>query len=114
MALVKNKNEITRLMLTDPTVIELAGQDFVYITKYPSITFYNDWIKSIVENNATDIDNLAHEILKDEAGQPLLKNPDDIIQHEVFEHILTKITEYLVKSKTKNSTQTAQLETNNT
>jgi hypothetical protein len=111
MALVKNKNEITKLTLTDPEVIELAEQDFVYITKYPSITFYNNWIKSIVENSASDIDSLAHEILKDEIGGPLLKKADDVIQHEVFEHILTKITEYLVKSKTKNSTQNAPLET---
>ena len=111
MALVKNKNEITKLKLTDPEVIELAEQDFVYITKYPSITFYNNWIKSIIDNDAGNIDQLANEVLKDENGQSLLKNPDDVIQHQVFEHILTKITEYLVKSKTKNSTQNAPLET---
>ena len=114
MALVKNKNEITKLELTDPQVIELAEQDFVYITKYPSVRFYSDWIKAIVENDAEAIETMAKEVMKDEKGGPLLKSEDDVIQHEVFEHILTKITEYLVKSKTKNSTQNAQLETSNT
>lgn len=110
MSLVKNKNEITRLELTDPAVIDMAEQNFVYITRYPTIKFYNDWIKAIVENETSAIDVMAQSILKDEAGQPLLKQPDDVIQHEVYEHILTRITEYLVKSKTKTSTQTAPLE----
>jgi len=113
MSLVKNKNEILKLELTDPKVIEIAEQDFVYISKYPSIKLYNDWIKAIIESDAEKIDAMAQSLLKDEQGQPLLKNPDDIIQHDVFEHILTKITEYFVKSKTKNSTQSAQLETSN-
>jgi hypothetical protein len=110
MSLVKNNKEITKLMLTDPTVIELAEQDFVYITKYPSVKFYSNWIKSIVDNDADQLEALAVDILKDQQGAPLLKNPEDVIQHDVFEHILTKVTEYLVKSKTKNLTQDAPLE----
>jgi hypothetical protein len=112
MSLIKNKNEIIKLDLTDSQVIEMAEQDFVYITRYPSIKFYNDWIKAIVESQSENIDELAKSILKDEAGQPLLKTSDDVIQHDVYEHILTRITEYLVKSKTKISTQTAPLESN--
>jgi hypothetical protein len=113
MSLIKNRNETTKLALTDSQVIELAEQDFVYISRYPSVKFYNDWIKAIVNSDAETIDKMAQSILKDEAGEPLLKNPDDIIQHEVYEHILTRITEYLVKSKTKTSTQSAQLENTN-
>lgn len=108
MSLVKSRKEIIKMDMTDEQVIEASGVTHFYMLKYPSLKQYTEFLDAGVKNDPVRIDSIARELLRDESGEQLLKAEDDIIDHEVYEHILMIITQYLLKLKTKKLTQTSQ------
>jgi hypothetical protein len=101
-------------MFTEQTIIDLAeGIDHVFITEFPTVQQYSDWIEAAVKADITKMDNIARQLIKNERGELLLKEPDDIIPIDIYEHILYNITQYFLKSKTKKSIPSSQAEESN-
>jgi nitrogen regulatory protein PII-like uncharacterized protein len=113
MSLVKSKKEVVKIELTDKDVIESCGVTHFYMTKYPSLALYTQFLDAGMKNDPEKIDSIARELLRDENGEKLLKEEDDVIDHEIYEHILVLVTQYLLKLKTKKLTQTSQAGTSN-
>ena len=108
MSLLKSTKSIIPLMFTDSEIIAETGTDRVHIIEYPGIKFYSDWIDAAVGTDMDKMTGLAKTVLKDERGEPLLKGPDDTMEHFAAMHVYSLITAYMVKSKTKSSTPSIQ------
>lgn len=109
MSLVKSKTEVVKIPFTEQHIIDLAdGIDHIYILRYPSMSIYADWLNAASKSDLGMLDVVARKLITDERGELLLKTENDVVQHDVYEHILVLITEYFLKSKTKNSTPSDQ------
>jgi hypothetical protein len=104
-SIVKKRTDLHKLVFTDQALIEEFGFTHVWITAYPSIQFYTEWLDAGMANRGDDLDRLARQILKTETGEQLMPTDDDVIEYDVYEHIILLITQYLLKSKTKRLTQ---------